>query len=203
MPPSSDDSNGYEALADRFIATREQSNVGAATVGGWARARNRRSTIIDLACGSGIPITKALIDAGHTVFAVDASPTMVRALASRFPQVTVACESIERSTFFNRTFDAAVAWGVVFLLRPGAQRLLFERVARTVRAGGRFLFTAPWQTATWSDLLTGRESVSLGRDEYRRLWSAAGFTLGGEFDDEGGNHYYDLSRGEAGLDLTL
>ena len=193
---ASDLSNGYEALAQEFISSRQHSTIGASTVARWAATLAPGSTIIDLASGPGIPITKALIDAGHRVYAVDASASMVRAFAERCPQVPVACEAIQDSTFFNRTFDGAVAWGVLFLLRADLQAVVIQRVAQALKPGGRFLFTAPWQTGSWSDLLTGRESVSLGRAEYLRILSAAGFTLVNEFEDEGQNHYYDVITSE-------
>ena len=189
-----DRSNGYEALAEEFISGRQQSSVGAATVAQWARALPAHSTVIDLACGVGMPITRVLVDAGHDVYAIDASPSMARAFAQRFPNVPVACEAIEHSTFFNRTFDAAVAWGVMFLLPADLQREVIGRVSVALNPGGRFLFTAPWQTASWADLLTGRESVSLGREEYVRVMAAAGFTLLNECADEGENHYYDALK---------
>lgn len=194
MPAPLDPSNGYEALAQEFITSRQQSTIGAATVARWAATLPPGSSVIDLACGSGMPITKALIDAGHDVHAMDASASMVKAFRERFPQVAVACESIETSTLFGRTFDAAVAWGVMFLLAADTQALVIRRVSSALRPGGRFLFTAPWQTGTWSDLLTGLESVSLGRDAYMRVMSGAGFTLLNEFDDEGQNHYYDVLK---------
>lgn len=189
-----DSSNGYEALAHEFITSRQQSTIGASTVKSWAAALAPGSTIIDLACGPGIPITQTLIDTGHDVYAVDASPSMVRAFRTRFPLVSVACEAIQDSTLFNRVFDAAVAWGLMFLLPADLQPVVLRRVSSALRPGGRFLFTAPWQIGTWTDLLTGRESVSLGRDKYLAELSAAGFTLVNEFDDEGENHYYDVIK---------
>lgn len=50
--------------------------------------------------------------------------------------------------------------------------------------------TAPWQTAEWTDALTGRTSVSLGRERYTALLADAGLVLTGEEDDEGENHYW-------------
>jgi 2-polyprenyl-3-methyl-5-hydroxy-6-metoxy-1,4-benzoquinol methylase len=189
-----DRSNGYEARAQEFITSRQQSTIGAATVARWAGTLPPGSSVIDLACGPGIPITKTLIEAGLLVHAIDASPTMVRAFAERYPQVPVACEAIEHSTFFGRSFDAAVAWGVMFLLSADRQEQVLRRVSTALSPGGRLLFTAPWQTGTWADLLTGLESVSLGREKYLQLLSAAGFTLLNELDDEGENHYYDVVK---------
>ncbi len=50
-----DPSNGYEAVATEFIAVRQQSGVGVATVRAWGRSLPQGATILDLACGFGVP----------------------------------------------------------------------------------------------------------------------------------------------------
>ena len=46
-------------------------------------------------------------------------------------------------------------------------------------------------------MLTGRESLSLGAEEYKAVLSDAGLTLIGEHEDEGANHYYDTCHSRA------
>lgn len=190
--PHDDASHGYESVAERFAATR--STIGASTVRAWARTLPPGSSVLDLGCGSGHPISQALVDAGVAVWGIDASPAMVAAFRRRLPAMHVACESVGSSDLFGRTFEGAVAVGLVFLLGPREQRDLFERVASALGPGGRFLFTAPTQTASWADVLTGRVSSSLGREAYLAALDDAGFDLVAEHDDEGGNHYYDAVK---------
>lgn len=137
-----------------------------------------------------MPISQAFVDAGFTVYAVDASPSMAAAFRSRFPQARVECAAVEESQFFGRTFDGVLAWGLIFLLAPEAQTNLIHKVARALKPGGRFLFTAPRQVCEWPDNLTGQASVSLGLEAYRQILEAAGLVLAGEAEDEGENHYY-------------
>ncbi|WP_300618797.1 class I SAM-dependent methyltransferase, partial [Dokdonella sp.] len=146
-----------------------------------------------LGCGSGVPISEALLGEGCDVFGVDASPILVAAFRRRFPQVQVACEPAEESRFFDRAYDGVVAVGLLFLLAPDVQRWLIHRVSAALKPGGRFLFTAPLQSATWKDTLTGRESVSLGDEAYRHALDESGMEVVGGYVDEGGNHYYDAA----------
>lgn len=195
MPQESGDrSNGYEALAAEFIARRDRSSIGAATVRRWAKSLPPNAAVLDLGCGSGEPISTALITAGIAVSGVDASPTLVAAFRRRFPQAEVACEAAEDSSYFGRSFDGVVAVGLIFLLSAEAQEKLIRRVARALKPGGRFLFTAPIQTYTWTDILTGRQSISLGEQKYKLSLSEAGLHEVGEYEDEGGSHYYDAAR---------
>lgn len=199
-----DRSNGYEGVAAQFLAGRGKApstGIGAAAVREWARTLPRRATVIDLGCGSGRPITDALVTEGLNVYAIDASPSLVEAFRRNFPKTPVACEAVEDSRFFDRTFDGVVAWGLMFLLSADEQRRLVRRIAEILVPGGRLLFTscAGVEPLVWNDAMTGLESRSLGAPEYRSQLSAVGLSVVREFEDEGRNHYFDaLKMGTGG-----
>jgi SAM-dependent methyltransferase len=189
-----DPANGWEAVAAQLIERRDHSHVGVNVVRSWAKTLNKGASILDLGCGSGVPISQALMDDGLILTGIDASPTLVAAFRRRFPGADIACERAETSQFLGRTFDAAIAVGLVFLLAEAAQKALISKVGSALRIGGRFLFTAPSQSCTWNDLMTGRQSRSLGAAAYLAILSEAGLTLVGDYTDEGQNHYYDAVR---------
>lgn len=189
---NSDKSNGYECVASVFIAERgrNSSGIGASVVADWSQTLLRGATVLDLGCGTGVPISQVLIERGCNVYGVDASPTMVAAFRVRFPTVSVECAAVEDSDFFGRTFDAVVGWGLFFLLDVEVQRRLVAKVAAVLPSGGRFLFTAPSQSCSWADAMTGRTSISLGYEAYRNALEVEGLSLVGTHRDEGENHYY-------------
>jgi SAM-dependent methyltransferase len=184
-------SNGYEGVAGEYIGGRGPgARIGVSTVQEWAGGLPSGASVLDLGCGPGFPITSIFVDAGFSVFGVDASPSMVASFRERFPGVPCECTSVENSTFFDRSFDAVSAWGLVFLLHPDAQAALIRKVAAALRPGGSFYFTAPFKALEWLDSLTGRKSWSLGAEAYRDLIAKSGLRLVGEKTDEGHNHYY-------------
>jgi cyclopropane fatty-acyl-phospholipid synthase-like methyltransferase len=156
----------------------------------WSCLLPSGAAILDLGCGPGVPISQVLIERGFALHGVDASPSMIAAFRSRFPTIPVECAAVEDSGFFSRTFDGVIAWGLFFLLPEQAQRDLIVKIASSLRPGGRLLFTSPSQVCSWSDAMTGRESVSLGYEAYREALEAAGLELVDTFSDEGQNHYY-------------
>ena len=184
-----DQSNGYERIAEAFMRARTPS-IGPTVVRRWARTLPAGASILDLGCGSGVPISEALLEEGFAIYAVDASETLIAKFRERFPGVPVECSSVEKSLFFSRSFDAAVAWGLVFLLPPETQRSLIRKVARALNRGGQFLFTAPREAGTWTDGMTGLPSYSLGHEAYERELAAHHLRLVGTDVDEGDNHYY-------------
>jgi cyclopropane fatty-acyl-phospholipid synthase-like methyltransferase len=184
-----DVSNGYDEIAEAYVS-RRSSAIGVAEVRAWAEGLPPGAAVLDLGCGHGVPISDTLIQSGCRVHAIDASPRLAAAFHARFPDVPIACEAIEDSPFFNRPFDAAIAWGVMFLLPLDSQSRVIRKVAQALTSGGSFLFTAPAQELSWPDVITRRVSMSPGAEAYRRMLTAEGLTVVRELDDEGENHYY-------------
>ena len=190
-PP--DKSNGYEEVAELFMSERD-SRTGVSTVREWSRTLAPGSSILDLGCGHGVPISQVLIEASFKLYGVDASKTLIESFRKRFPNVHAECAAFEDSSSFSRTFDGVVAVGLMFLLNPDVQFLLIRKVAQALKSNGKFLFTSPKEMCTWGDILTHRESVSLGVDRYRELLQVEGLILVGEMADEGNNHYYSVRK---------
>ena len=180
-----------------FIARRgscRAAGVGVNEVRNWARTLPTGVAVVDLGCGPGFPITEILVVEGLNVFAVDAAPSFVEAFRKNLPDIPVACEAVQDSKFFDRTFDGVLAWGLMFLLSAEDQRRLIRKFAEVLVLGGRLLFTSTAKPQVWSDAMTELESCSLGAEEYRRLLSAAGLSLTDEYEDIGENHYFDALK---------
>ncbi len=185
-----DSANGYETHAAEFRHWREQSSIGVATVLQWAQGLPPGAALLDLGCGSGLPLAKALAERGFRLYGIDASPTLAAAYQQLLPQAQVACARLEDADFFQRRFAGVLCVGVVFLLPEATQRQLFSKVAAALLPGGLWLFSAPAQACRWVDMLTGLESVSLGATAYQQLLQQAGLRLQAQYQDEGGNFYF-------------
>jgi SAM-dependent methyltransferase len=193
---SVDRSNGYEAVSEEFLARRGNSRtrsiaIGVKEVRKWAKTLPRGSSVIDLGCGPGFPITVVLVEEGLQVFGVDAAPSFVAAFQRNLPGTPVVCESVLESRCFDRTFDAVLSIGMMFLLRAEEQHRLIRRFAEILAPGGRLLFTSSARPAVWNDV----ESVSLGAEEYKKLLGTAGISVVEEYEDIGENHYFDAFKG--------
>ena len=95
-----DRSNGYEAVSEEFLAGRgsrsRSAGIGVKEVRKWARTLPRGSSVIDLGCGSGFPITAVLVDEGLHVFGVDAAPSFVAAFQRNLPGTPIILRSHSR-----------------------------------------------------------------------------------------------------------
>lgn len=194
---SGDRSSGYEEAARRFIAGRSRE-IGVPEIEQWARVLSPGAAILDLGCGHGDPVARVLVESGFDLYGIDASPSLVAEFQRRFPDSMVRCEDVRTSDLFGREFDGVIAIGLLFLFDPAGQRDLLRKMARTLAPGGRVLFTAPAVECTWEDVQTGQASRSLGAEAYGDILARDGLERVAEFDDSGGNHYYEARRPMAG-----
>jgi 2-polyprenyl-3-methyl-5-hydroxy-6-metoxy-1,4-benzoquinol methylase len=184
-----DSSNGWEAIASEFLSYRN-SDIGAATVANWSKSFDSGQAILDIGCGYGGSYTQYFIDKGIKVYGIDASITLIHEYQKRFPDVSTSCEAAEVSSYFDRKFDGVLAVGLIFLLSHEDQIQVLQKMALTLKEGGKLLFSSPYQICDWDDLSTGRKSMSLGKAMYINILQKYGLDLIDEYTDEGENHYY-------------
>jgi len=191
-------SNGYEKIASEYISARSEFPIGTSLVREWAKSLSPHSKILDIGCGNGIPVTQAAIDSGHSLFAIDASQSMIQAFTDHFPHATAKCEPVEHSDFFEEKFDGVIAIGIIFLLEKLEQIAMIRRVGEILRPSGQFLFSAPIEAGKWQDAMTGSECLSLGKDKYAYELSSAGMQILETYSDEGSNNHYNSAKNGIG-----
>lgn len=194
-----DQSNGYEAISAEWLAHRGNSAerspaIGVDEVRRWARTLPPGSSVIDIGCGPGIPLTVVLVEEGLQVYGLDAAPSFVAAFERNLPGIPVTCASALQSDCFGREFDAVLAVGLIFLMTADDQVRLLRKFAEILSPGGRLLFTSPSPPCTWIDQMTGLRSVSLGAEEYRKQLASVGLAVMAEFEDSGENHYFEARK---------
>lgn len=187
-PDKSDKSNGYDALADVFVRARN-AGIGPSVVREWCKSLPPGATVLELGCGFGL-ISQVILDGGFTLYGIDASEKMIRAFRERFPNIQAECGAAEESAYFDRSFDAIVAWGLLFLLPESTQKTIIAKASQALAPGGRLLFTATEKAAAWDDGMTGLLSVSLGAERYDELLAEHGLEVTGHATDIGDNYYF-------------
>jgi SAM-dependent methyltransferase len=76
----------FDSIGDRYDEAFPHKE-GQLAAGAWlADQLAPGSRVLDLGCGTGVPTAKQLAEAGHKVFGVDLSPTMVKLSRENVPQ---------------------------------------------------------------------------------------------------------------------
>jgi SAM-dependent methyltransferase len=136
------------------------------------------SEVLDVGCGSGEPVARFYMDAGHRVTGVDASAAMLAMCRERFPTSTWIQQDM-RDLNLKKSFAAIVAWDSFFHLPPDGQRAMFPVFARHAAPGAALLFTSGIEEGVVLGRMFGHElyHASLDTAEYERLLAEHGFAV--------------------------
>jgi len=183
----------YDLIADWYATSRGTSKVGVPEVESLIASLPPGASILDVGCGTGLPLTRKLLDAGCRVLGVDSSPGMLERFRANCRDAPAICSPIQSCDFRGETFDAAIAWGVLFHFEHAEQRKAIAKIAEVLKPRGLFLFTSGDQDGSkqgepmngvpfhyWSFTVEG----------YRELLKANGLTLIDVHRDGGQNIYY-------------
>ncbi|OBJ05445.1 methyltransferase [Mycobacterium alsense] len=134
--------------------------------------------VLDMGCGSGVPMARHLIEHGCRVTGVDASSAMVAMCADRFPNHEWRVADM-RTLRLGRAFDAIMAWDSFFHLPQADQRRMFPIFAHHAATGAALMFTSGPSAGERVGSYRGEPlyHASLDADEYRRLLRANGFEV--------------------------
>lgn len=183
----------YDLIADWYASQRANS-TGLPETTALAGSLAPGSRVLDIGCGNGIPITRALLSAGHHVVGLDSSREMLARFRVNCPEAEALCGRVESYLFSASEYDAAIAWGVLFHLTPEEQINAIANVARALQSGAPFLFTSGDQdgfepkTGTMNGVSFHYYSFSPAN--YERVLREQGFALKDVHADAGQNTYY-------------
>jgi SAM-dependent methyltransferase len=183
----------YDLIADWYLSDRSPT-IGVAEALAVAATLPANSRILDLGCGNGVPITKALVDSGHRVVGLDSSAGMLAHFRVNLPATPVACADVRSSPFASGSFDAVISWGMLFHLPPADQDSALANVSRVLKPSAPFLFTATAIEGAHEGGITGTMNGVPFRyyavDSYEILLGAHGMTLVNVHDEPGVSTYY-------------
>ena len=161
----------------------------------WARLRGDRLTegawldrfcalvpagteVLDIGCGSGLPIARELVRRGYGVTGADGAPEMLALFRHNLPG-TPAVLADMRALALEKTFAGILAWDSFFHLSPADQRTMFTRFRAHAAPAAALMFTSGPAEGSAIGELEGEPLYhgSLHPDEYRTLLESAGFRV--------------------------
>jgi SAM-dependent methyltransferase len=158
--------HGYDAVSRLYRADGDEPSEYRSWLTTLRRHLPDRADVLDLGCGCGIPISKALSDAGHRVTGVDVSAVQIDRARRLVPDATFVRADATRIAFPDDSFDAVVCLYAIIHMPLPEQPSLIARIAAWLRPGGWLLAT------TGARAWTGEEENWLGGDA-TMWWSHA------------------------------
>jgi SAM-dependent methyltransferase len=173
---------GYDAVSVRY----DQASGGGAKYRPWLdQLRDRLPSggaVLDLGCGSGLPVARDLAAAGYHVTGVDLSDVQVRRARDLVPGATFVRADASTVQFDAASFDAVLSFYALIHLPLEDQPPLLERIASWLRPGGLFVATTGYWawTGVQEDWLGGGAPMWWSQADagtYRSWITQAGLTV--------------------------
>ncbi|HKL70335.1 class I SAM-dependent methyltransferase [Salibaculum sp.] len=172
----------WDRIADEFLRRRTRTLIEKRWLDrmvGVAPADDGPRRLLDLGCGTGLPLATYLSDRGLRVTGVDAAPRMLAHFRANLPRAE-AHQVDMRDLALGRPFDALLAWDSLLHLTPEEQRKMVPVFRRHAATGAALMFTTSAQPGeTWKEAVAGAPVYHAALDpaEYRALLDENRFRL--------------------------
>lgn len=168
----------YNMIAEWFLENRPKDLTEKVWLDDLIKIVGRHASVLDLGCGTGIPILGYLLNQGLQVLGVDASHRMLEIARRNFPSVRFI-QADMRELSLNKKFDSIIAWNSFFHLPVEDQPSMFRVFKDHLKNGGILLFTSgkelgeAWGVNGGINLFHG----SLDKDQYQTLLKDQSFRV--------------------------
>ena len=141
--------------------------------------------MLDVGCGSGVPIGRYLVERHFSVTGVDSAPEMIALFEANVPNQDARVEDM-RSLKLERRFDGLIAWDSFFHLAQHHQRSMFGIFREHAAPRATLMFTSGPAAGESIGTLEGEPlyHASLAGAEYRTLLEEHGFMVVAQIDND-------------------
>ncbi|WP_316831314.1 class I SAM-dependent methyltransferase [Pedobacter aquatilis] len=168
----------YDKIGDWFAEHRPKGLIEKKYLNNIISLIPEDGHILDVGCGTGIPMLKYFIDSGIKVTGVDASKKMLSMARQNFPDTEFILADM-RELDLGKKYNAIIAWHSFFHLPAAHQPGVIVSFKAHLQAGGVLLFTSGTTNGeAWG--LNGGENLfhaSLDTAEYKSILEKNNFSL--------------------------
>lgn len=142
---------GYDVLSTRYDEVTGADSKYRSWIDELLSRLEVDSQVLDIGCGSGVPVARELTAAGHHVTGVDISEVQIRRARELVPQGTFINADATSLEFAAESYDAAVSLYALIHIPLDEQQQLLGKIASWLRPGGWFLCTTGHTSWTGTD----------------------------------------------------
>jgi SAM-dependent methyltransferase len=132
---------GYDALSLHYERAFPVETKYRSWISDLSERLSAGSRVLDIGCGSGVPVARDLSGAGHVITGIDISEEQIRRARRLVPGADLIWADITGIDFPHESVDAVVALYSLIHIPLEEQPPLLTRIAAWLRPGGWFLCT--------------------------------------------------------------
>ena len=183
--------DGYNKIALDYFKNRDRLRSGK-YVNAFLKLLPKKSVVLDLGCGAGVPVDDILIKAGHEVIGIDVSKTQIDLARKKCPKGQYVVGDIANLEMNEYDVTGIVSFYTIFHLPRAEHRRLLIKLASYLPKGGLLLVTMGDREFEGEHQLHGATmwSSQYGTKTNRSLIEKAGFkVILDEIDNSGGERH--------------
>lgn len=148
------------------------------------------SKILDIGCGSGVPIDKFLLEKGFDITGIDISDEQIRLAKQNLPKGDFIVGDMSQIQFPVESFDAIVSFYAIFHIPREKHLSLFKKIYKLLKPEGYILVTMG--AGEWEGMEEDFHGTKMfwshyGREKNIEIVKSAGFKIIYEMVDTSGN----------------
>jgi SAM-dependent methyltransferase len=160
----------YDIVATKFDELRNKI-IGVMEILEITQKNFPKPRVLDLGCGTGLPIGSQVCKIAFKYIGVDNSREMINIFKRNIPDAESYLLDITEIDLIDGQFDLIFGWGSVCHLNIADQKILFQKIYSKLKNGGIFAFTGGEHEETCSGSV-GELSIihsSMGKSKYIQL----------------------------------
>jgi ubiquinone/menaquinone biosynthesis C-methylase UbiE len=129
---------GYNAIAERYLASRTTDSDDVRLLGDFVRRLPPDARILDAGCGAGVPVTRFLCRF-HRVVGVDFAEAQVRMARRLVPSARFVCQDMTMLGFPDETFDGICSYYAIIHIPRREHNAILRHFYRLLKPSGAVL----------------------------------------------------------------
>ena len=126
---------GYNAIADRYLAERTRDSEDVRLLGELVNRLADNAHVLDAGCGAGIPVSQMLSERLH-VTGVDFSEAQIELARKNVPNARFLCEDMTKLDFPENTLDGICSYYAIIHIPREEHEPLLANFHRMLKPGG-------------------------------------------------------------------
>ena len=184
--------HGYDEIGGRYASDRDRW-PSKRYLGRFSRKLPRGANVLDLGCGTGVPIDRYLIGKGHKIVGLDISGNQVALARRNNPAAKYEAKDIQELQDSEYSVDGVVSIYAIFHTPRETHQGLFQKLRSFLPKGGVILVSmgaSEWERSEKDFYGTTMFWSHFGPEKNRSLIEACRFKVTlDEIDESGGESH--------------
>jgi len=134
--------NGYDKIAHQYM--QERTEPIEKEIQEFIDILPEKAKVLDIGCGGGIPVLKAMLENGFIATGIDFSKSMLKIAKKNVPKAELIYGDVTKTDFEPNQFDGIISTYAIIHIHKSLHPIVYARIYNWLKPGGLMLMGASW-----------------------------------------------------------